>query len=333
MKISGLVGLFLLVVSVLNISPAIGQTTETYRIGAEDVLEIRFWQKPDINAEVRVSLDGTITLDKIGQIEVVGKTTEELQADIVRRISRLDEDVWQVVVRVSEFNYNLVYVTGEVRLPGKLSFEVIPDLWALINEAGGITDLADLTRVTIVRGGDRTGEVEVVNVSRAIATGTLSSLPKIGRLDTIELPGNLLGLPSRELAQQEDLKNVVYVVGAVTRPGPITFEENTDILEAISMAGGPLANANLKDARLVSIDGRYGQSLQIDLEKYTKSGKPARYILKKEDTIFLPANPEGSFLQRNVGTIVTVLGVITSGLLIYDQLRPADDPPTVSTGQ
>lgn len=326
MKNSRITVLVLLASLVLGYGLASGQTAEAYRIGAEDLLEIRFWQKPDLNVIVRVTLDGTITLDKIGQIEAAGKTTETLQADIVRRISRLDEDIWQVVVRVSDFNYNHVYLIGEVRTPGKITFERIPGLWALINEGGGITDLADLTRVTIVRGGDLAGEVVVVNVARAIATGTLDSLPKIYRLDTVELPRNLLGLLSRELGQQEDVRNVVYVVGAVVRPGPITFEENTDILEAISMAGGPLPNANMKDARLVSADGRFAQAMQIDLDKYTKSGKPARYIVRKEDTIFLPARPEGGFLQRNVGTIVAVLGVLTSALLIYEQLKPAEEP-------
>lgn len=330
MKNRGITGLFILTVLVLSWCPANGQTDKSYRIGSEDILEIRFWQKPEINAMVRVNLEGTVTLDKIGQIEAAGKTTKELQLDIVRRISRLDEDIWQVVVRVAEFNYNHVYLTGEVLTPGKLTFEKIPDLWALINEAGGITDLADLTRVTIVRGGGRAGEVEVVNVARAIAEGTLEALPKINRMETIQLPRNLLGLLSRELAQQEDLKNVVYVVGAVTRPGAITFEENTDIMEAISMAGGPLATANMKDVRLVSTDGRYAQSMQIDLDKYTKSGKPARYILKKEDTIFLPARPEGGFFERNLGTIVAVFGVITSALYIYYEFRTTDEPPAAA---
>jgi polysaccharide export outer membrane protein len=219
-----------------------------------------------------------------------------------------------------------VFVTGEVNQPGKFTFEQIPDLWALINEAGGITDLADLTRVTIVRGGEREGQVEVVNVARAISSGTLSSLPQIYRFDTIELPRNTLGLPGRELANNEDISNVVYVVGAVTRPGAVTFEDNTDILEAIAMAGGPLENADLSDARLITIDGRYGQTMQIDLNKYSKSGKPARYVLRKEDTIYLPSRPDGGFFQRNITTIVAALGAVTSFLLIYDQLKPADNP-------
>ena len=302
------------------------QTADPYKIGPEDVLEVRFWQNPQLDARVRVSLDGNISLDKIGQIEAAGKTTEELQSDIVRKISRLDEEVWQVVVRVAEFHFNQVFVTGEVNQPGKFTFEQIPDLWALINEAGGITDLADLTRVTIVRGGEREGQVEVVNVARAISSGTLSSLPKIYRFDTIELPRNTLGLPGRELANNEDISNVVYVVGAVTRPGAVTFEENTDILEAIAMAGGPLENADLSDARLITIDGRYGQTMQIDLNKYSTSGKPARYVLRKEDTIYLPSRPDGGFFQRNITTIVAALGAVTSFLLIYDQLKPADNP-------
>lgn len=66
-----------------------------YLIGPEDVLEIRFWQQPDLNSMVKVTLDGTIG-----------------------------------VVRVTEFG--------------------------------------DLSRVTIIRGGDRTGEVEVVDGAAAV---------------------------------------------------------------------------------------------------------------------------------------------------------------------
>ena len=40
-----------------------------YRIGSEDVLDVSFWQDPDLNVQVTVGLDGKITLDIIGQIE------------------------------------------------------------------------------------------------------------------------------------------------------------------------------------------------------------------------------------------------------------------------
>jgi len=188
---------------------------EEYRIGPDDVLEINFWQAPTFNTTVRVNLEGKITLDIIGQIDAAGKTTQELQNDIVRQISRLNKDISQAVVRVVQYNYNYVYVTGQARNPGKLTFEQIPDLWEIINEAGGPTDVADLSRVTIVRGGEDAGKVEIVDVAKAISTGTLNKLPKVRRMDTIELPGTLGGIPSRDLGRSVEKKNVIYVVGAV----------------------------------------------------------------------------------------------------------------------
>ena len=303
----------------LWLSPAGSLQAQEYRIGPEDQLEVSFWQDPQLNTVVRVNLEGKITLDIIGQIDAAGKTTEELQSDIVRMMSRLNRDISQAVVRVTEYNFNHVYVTGEALNPGKLTFEAIPDLWSIINEAGGPTDMADLTRVMIIRGGEDAGKVETVNVSAAVTNGTLDKLPKIRRKDTIELPGTVLGLPSTDLVRSTELRNVVYVVGAVVRPGPITFEENIDVMEALAMAGGPSANARLKDARIISKDGYYGQSLQVNLEKYSKSGKPFRYMVRKEDTIIIPERQAGVF-GANITTVVSILGAVTSAILIYDQL-------------
>ncbi|HWR84180.1 MAG TPA: polysaccharide biosynthesis/export family protein [Candidatus Deferrimicrobium sp.] len=289
-----------------------------YRIGPEDVLEIKFWQDPSLNSVVRVGLDGKISLDVIGQIDAAGKTTAELENDIVRQISRLNKVISQVVVRMSAYRYQHVFVSGEVNSAGKLTFEEIPDLWTIINEAGGITDVGDLNRVTIVRGGKDAGKIEIVNVADAVATGTLDKLPKIRRQDTIEIPKTPAGLPSGELAQQAERKNVLYAVGAVNNPGPIQFEENTDILEALALAGGPSPMANLEKIKIITKDGFYGQSLQVDLQKYSETGTPGRYIMRKEDTFIVPERQPG--LGVSLGTVATFIGIVASALLIYDRV-------------
>ena len=311
------VAALILIFILASASSTVGQA---YRIGPEDQLEVNFWQDPGLNSLVRVSLDGKITLDIIGQIDAAGKTTEELQNDIVRMISRLNQNISQAVVRVTEYNFNHIYVTGEVNSPGKIAFEAIPDLWSIINEAGGITDQADLTRVTIIRGGDEAGVVEIANVSSAIRTGTLDRLPRVRRQDTVELPRSLMGLPSSDLGRATEMRNVIYVVGAVTQPGAITFEENIDVMEAFSLAGGPSANAELDKTKIITKDGYYAQSLQVNLEKYSKTGKPFRYKLRKEDTILIPERQTGG-IGSNITTIVGVLGAVTSAILIYERLN------------
>jgi hypothetical protein len=90
-----------------------------------------------------------------------------------------------------------------------------------------------------------------------------------------------------------------------------------DIMEALAMAGGPTENANLKKVKLVTKDGNYAQSLQFDLRQYVETGTPARYIVRKEDAIYVPA--KSRFFQEALGYAAGVAGVVTSILLIWDR--------------
>ncbi|HOD65828.1 MAG TPA: polysaccharide biosynthesis/export family protein [candidate division Zixibacteria bacterium] len=314
----------LLLLSSLLVLTACGiGSGQEYRIGPGDVLEIEFWQDPTLNSTLRVSFDGTITLDIIGEIKASGRTTQELQEDIVRQMSRLNQRISQAVVRVQEYNYLYVFVSGQANHPGKMTFEEIPDLWTIINEAGGVTETGDLSRVTIIRGGEEAGRVEVVNVAAAIAAGQLGGLPKIRRGDTIDIPRTPVGLPSASFDRSAERKNLVYVVGAVTTPGPVEYQPNIDVLEAVALAGGPTNEANVKKARVVCKDEFYGQALEIDLERYSRSGAPARYVLGREDVVVVP-HKSGFFQGFNVTTVATLAGVITTSILVYDQLRRDD---------
>jgi len=291
-----------------------------YLIGAEDQLDVSFWQDPALNTKVRVGQDGKISLDIIGQIEAAGKTTTQLEGDIVRLISRLNKNISQAIVRVIGFNYNYVFVIGQANLPGKKTFEEIPDLWTVINEAGGVTNLGDLSRVSIIRGGDQAGQVEVVNLREALAFGHLDQLPRLRRGDTIEIgrtPGQVL---AGEIGQMAQKKNLFYVLGAVGNPGPITFEENIDVLEAVALAGGPGGAADLKRTQLILKDGNYAQTVNLNLEKYIQIGKPARYIMKKEDMVIIPARRPGFFDSR-LGQITTLLTAVLTLYLLVDRIQ------------
>lgn len=291
-----------------------------YRLGAGDELSISFWQDPGLNTEVRVGQDGKISLDIIGQIEAAGKTTGQLETDIVRQITRLNPNISQATVRVTAFNYNYVYVIGQANEPGKLTFEEIPDLWTVINEAGGATEQGDLSRVSIIRGGDQAGQVEVVNVREALAGGNLDQLPRLSREDTIEIgraPGQV---PAGEIGVMAAKKNLFYVIGAVGTPGAVTYEENIDILEAIALAGGPTDASDLARTQLVLKDGNYGQTVKLDLEKYIETGRPARYVVGKEDMIIVPARRPGFFDSR-LGQIAGLLTALSTAYLLIDRIQ------------
>ena len=303
---------------------ALPAAAEDYVIGQEDLLDIKFWQDANLNTEVKVGQDGKISLDIIGQIQAAGKTAEQLQNEIVREISRLNKNISQATVRVVQYNYNYVFVIGQINQPGKKTFEQIPDLWTVINEAGGVTQSGDLSRVTIVRGGDQAGKIELVNLADALVTGKLDKLPKLRRQDTIEIgraPGQVL---AGEVGVQTEKKNLIYVIGAVRTPGPLTYSENVDIMEALALAGGPTEMADIRKTHLVVKDGNYAQTVELNLEKYVSQGIPARYIMQKEDMVIVPATRPG-FLDTRLGQIATLMTALSTAYLLYDRVHTSGD--------
>jgi len=319
MDIKKIILVFLL--ALIFIMPDGYSQTTAYQIGPEDVLEITFWQDNNLNTNVKVRGDGKISLEIIGQIEAVGLTTSELEKKIVSQMSRFNSAISHAVVRVIEYGYQKVYITGQVLNPGKYSFEEIPNLWVLINEAGGIDEEGDLSRVLIIRGGDVPGEVEVVNVAAAVSSGKINELPRIRADDTIEISRTPAGLPGGTLGDQITPKNIYYVTGEALMPGALTLEKGIDILDAIALAGGPTEHADLKKVKVVSKDGFRTQMMQLNLKEYTESGIAERYFIRPEDNIILPRQRERFFDIRSLRDWVTVLGAVTSILLIDRMLN------------
>jgi len=322
MKLASYIGRTALVVTCLCFLPvmAAGQ----YTIGPGDVLEIRFWQENSLDATVTVTQDGMISLDIIGEVEAAGLTTIELEKTIVRQISRYNKAITHAVVRVVEYNSRVVYVTGQVLNPGKFTFEEIPNLWTIINEAGGAAEIGDLSRVVLIRGGSQAGEVEVVNVAALVATGRIEELPKIRPGDTIEVPRTASGLPSARLAAPSETRNVFYVTGAVVNPGMLTYESGLDVLDAISIAGGPIELADLENVKVISKDGLQAQVTVVDLDRFTTTGKPGRHLIRQEDTIIVPRKSRGFLGISSLSDLVTILGAVATSVLIYDRLSDGE---------
>jgi polysaccharide export outer membrane protein len=321
-KFDKLIWKFIAIGAAVFLFPLIVFSAEPYRIGPEDRLEIRFWQDNTLDAEVKVTLDGNITLDIIGQIQAAGMTTAELERAIVRQMSRYNKAISQTVVRVVEYNSLKVFVSGQVVNPGKYTFEEIPDLWTIINEAGGATELGDLSRVYIIRGGEDAGDVEIVNVSAMITSGNIDELPEIRIDDTIEIPRNFAGLPTGAISDSPDQKKIFYVIGEVNTPGVQNLDRGLDLLEAIAMAGGPLSSADLKNVSVITKDRLGTQISQVDLNRYSQEASFNRYIIMPEDVIFLPPGDDrAGFLGLGLTDWIAVIGGVSTMILVADRLQ------------
>jgi protein involved in polysaccharide export with SLBB domain len=305
-------------VALLVMLPALAEGQ--YIIGPEDVLEIKFWQENSLDATIKVREDGKISLDIIGEVDAAGLTTSDLEKKLVKQLSRYNKAITSAVVRVVQYGSQKVFVTGQVLSTGKYTFEQIPDLWTLINEAGGVTEFGDLSRVLLIRGGSHAGEVAVVNVASLVAGGKVKDLPKVQAGDAIEVPRTTAGLPAVSLSDQTEAKKIFYISGAVLEPGIKVLEQNMDILDGISMAGGASDNADLTKVTVISKDGLQTQIMKINMERFTETGRPGRYMIRPEDTIILSRKSRGFLGMGSIGDWVAAIGAISTIIFIYDRL-------------
>lgn len=290
-----------------------------YRIGPKDILSISFWQQPDLNTVVAVRQGGLVSIPVIGEIEAADKTTAELASDIVQRMSFYNPKISQATVVVTEYNSRVVYVTGQVLSPGRLSFEVFPNVWEAIQQAGGPTEEADLSRVKIVHG--KTGKIETVNIEAYLKEGNLSELPVLSYDDNVDVPRYALAAGGR-LAGAIEGRKVYFIYGAVNNPGVMNLEEGIDILDAIVLAGGPTTDARLSEVRVISKANPYSQVTRVDIDKYSKDGYPARIPIKPEDTIVIPrgASTWGAVMSV-IGDVLPIVAATSSTIIAISAYR------------
>lgn len=304
---------------------------DQYIIGATDKLSVTFWQQPDLNRDVRVSEDGFITLPVVGEIKAAGITTSALSKKIIQQMSFYNASVSQATVTIDEFNSRSVVVGGQVITPGRMGYENIPDIWKVILDAGGPTQLADMSRVTIVRKEGEKSRVIMVDLNKIISDGDLSMAPELQPGDLVNVASlSLGGIPlggnttTSGGATSFTGKNVYYVIGAVMEQGPKSYEEGIDVLDGINVARGITPEADLSKVRVIVKGLKYSNVIKINLNHYIEHGTPERILLHPEDTIVVPSRRSGTFVKvlNVLAMVVPVVGAVGTVILLSRNSTP-----------
>lgn len=136
-----------------------------YRLGYGDKVEVKFFNNDEYNELLTVRPDGKITLQLIGDVDVMGKTPTEITqiiTDVYAEILLKPE----VTVFVREFGGQLCYVMGEVNLPGAIEISKGMTLMRAVAAAGGPKNTAKLSSVILIRSDDlKRAEVSRRNLS------------------------------------------------------------------------------------------------------------------------------------------------------------------------
>jgi polysaccharide export outer membrane protein len=120
---------------------------KAYKIGPLDVLEVSVFRVPELTKTVQVSDLGTIYYPVVGEIKAGGKTAQQLEHDLAKKLSNQVQSP-QVSVLVREYNSQRITIEGSVKTPNVYAMKGPTSLVQAMAMAGGID--ADIASGDIV---------------------------------------------------------------------------------------------------------------------------------------------------------------------------------------
>jgi polysaccharide export outer membrane protein len=140
-----------------------------YAVGPLDVLEISVFMVPELSKSIQVAPTGTINLPLVGEIPAAGRTAQQIEQDLTKRLEAKYLNNPQVTVFVKENNSQTVTVEGAVMKPGVFPIRGKLSLVQVVALAGGLNnDLYDKNvRVFSTVRGERASKVYDIDDVRA----------------------------------------------------------------------------------------------------------------------------------------------------------------------
>ncbi|MCG6362661.1 SLBB domain-containing protein [Vibrio fluvialis] len=234
---------------------------------------------------------------------------------------------------------NVVYVMGEVAIPGAYEGKPGASFMDILANAGGPTRFAESRQIRIIKANGQVIRFDMV----AYTEGSGSSpLPAIVSGDAIFVPEKL------DMNEKSWLKvtpdRAVNVFGEVTRPGRIEWSDEMDLMDLLAHVGGPTLRADTTRIEIVPSAG--SQRMQhFNLDEFIKNGAPrhslprinAGAIIRVHDLPQDPSDNKSQWVRQSSDSSIYVFGQVnapgryrfTDEMHFLDILSAADGP----TGQ
>jgi polysaccharide biosynthesis/export protein len=296
----------------MNTTPTIlVSTSEDYRIGPRDVIEIKIDDAPELSVTAAVNADGTFLMPYLKRLKAEGKTTDGLAKEIADGLrGRYLKDP-NVMIFVKQFNSRAFFILGAVKRPGVYQIEGKPSLIKLLTVAGGPADNHGSTAIILhevkkdATAADSQPPVGAVSAGGALPAG--DGEPEYS-VRTVNINGIFkgLGLDNKEVyLEPGDIINVLqadvfFVAGEVFAPGQFPLSEGTTLRQAMALAQGTTFNAATSDGIIFRTDPATGHrdEIKVDVGAVMKNRKPD-IPLVANDIVLVPNSK-----SRTIGNAV-----------------------------
>jgi polysaccharide export outer membrane protein len=124
--------------------------TDSYVIGASDVIAVAVFKDPTMSGSFLVRPDGMISMPLLGDIKASGKTPLQLADEIATKLKKYVQDP-NVTVILNQMNSKKVFLIGEIGKTGPIEMTAGMTLLEAIATAGGLGQYANAKKIYILR--------------------------------------------------------------------------------------------------------------------------------------------------------------------------------------
>ena len=253
------------------------QGVKNYLLGPGDVIDVRVFGQPDLNAIAEVDSDGNISSLPFLETPIRAKcrTEKEIQKDIATAYSKYIKGP-QVSVRITERKSRQpATVFGAVRAPTRLVMVRKVRLNEIVAASGGFTERASGTiqilhtePVMCPEPGDEAAAAPIDG------TKVPFEIVKIQDLKTGKIEANPLIRPGDYIIVTE--AEPVYITGSVVNPQGVYMRDQLTLSLAIAMVGGVRKEAKTSDVRIYrqKPGAKDQEMIKVDLAAIKKNQTP-----------------------------------------------------------
>lgn len=246
-----------------------------YLLGPGDVVDVRVFGQPELNAVAEVDGDGNLSsLPFLDPIRAKCRTEKEVQKDIAAAYAKYLKNA-QISVRITERKSRPpATVFGAVRQPSQVLMLRAVRLNELISKSGGFTERSS-------------GTIQILHTEpvmcpapgeEADAAPTDGSIPfkivQIGDLKANKPGANPFIRPGDYISVTE--AEPVYITGSVATPQGIYMRDRLTLSTALAMVGDVSKDAKTNDViiRRVKAGSDEREIIRVDYAAIKKNQKP-----------------------------------------------------------
>lgn len=248
---------------------------ENYRISIGDSLAITVLNHPEFSLSAQVLPDGTIAYPILGKISVVGRTRDEIGAEIASGLKKKNQlNKPFVTVNVIQQEVREITVLGTVRGAGKLPLKEGWTVLDALGAAGGVgtagtTDRYEFYTAQLFRD----SEVIPLDLGKVFANDSVANIP-LKNGDKIYVSVK----PRSEIT--------ITVIGEIANGhgGTVELPKDRSIITVLNDLGGVSELAALSKSTIL----RKGNIIKIDLRGFKKGVIENNLLLEGGDVLTIP---------------------------------------------